>query len=73
MKSFTTAAYLQDWNGNNHPLGERDHPVRYVSWYAAMAYAVVGRQTPTDRSGMGESRTRWIGQKAVSVGQWHII
>ena len=41
--------YLQDWNGNNHPLGERDHPVRYVSWYAAMAYAVwVDKRLPTE-------------------------
>ena len=37
---FHDGSYLKDWNGNNYPLGEREHPVRYVSWYAAMAYAV---------------------------------
>ncbi|MCY3551575.1 MAG: formylglycine-generating enzyme family protein [Candidatus Poribacteria bacterium] len=46
---FRDANYLQDWNGNNFPLGERDHPVRYVSWYAAMAYAVwVDKRLPTE-------------------------
>ncbi|MXY27086.1 formylglycine-generating enzyme family protein [Candidatus Poribacteria bacterium] len=28
---FADGNYLNDWNGNNHPLGESDHPVRYVS------------------------------------------
>lgn len=46
---FADDNYLADWNGNNHPLGERDHPVRYVSWYAAMAYAVwVDKRLPTE-------------------------
>ena len=31
--------YLKHWNGNNYPIGKGDHPVIYVSWYAAMAYA----------------------------------
>ena len=48
-EKFRDANYLQDWNGNNFPLGERDHPVRYVSWYAAMAYAVwVDKRLPTE-------------------------
>ena len=46
---FRDGNYLLDWNGNNYPLGERDHPVRYVSWYAAMAYAVwVDKRLPTE-------------------------
>ena len=46
---FADDNYLQDWNGNNFPLGRRDHPVRYVSWYAAMAYAVwVDKRLPTE-------------------------
>ena len=46
---FADDNYLNDWNGNNYPRGESDHPVRYVSWYAAMAYAVwVDKRLPTE-------------------------
>ena len=46
---FADDNYLSDWNGNNHPLGESDHPVRYVSWYAAVAYAIwVDKRLPTE-------------------------
>jgi formylglycine-generating enzyme required for sulfatase activity len=31
--------YLHNWNGNNPPAGEWNHPVTHVSWYAAKAYA----------------------------------
>ncbi len=48
-EKFHDGNYLQDWNGNNFPLGEREHPVRYVSWYAAMAYAVwLDKRLPTE-------------------------
>ena len=30
--------YLKHWDGNNYPQGKENHPVVYVSWYAAMAY-----------------------------------
>ena len=36
---FANASYLKLWNGNNYPNGKGNHPVVYVSWYAAMAYA----------------------------------
>ena len=46
---FHSGVYLQDWIGNNYPEEEGDHPVRYVSWYAAMAYAVwVDKRPPTE-------------------------
>ncbi len=48
-EKFHDGVYLSDWNGNNFPNGERDHPVRYVSWYAAMAYAVwIDKRLPTE-------------------------
>ena len=41
--------YLKHWNGNNYPIGKGDHPVVYVSWYAAMAYAEWnGKRLPTE-------------------------
>jgi len=41
--------YLKDWNGMNYPSGKAEHPVVYVSWYAAAAYAQwVGAKLPTE-------------------------
>ncbi|HTX72385.1 MAG TPA: SUMF1/EgtB/PvdO family nonheme iron enzyme [Rectinemataceae bacterium] len=31
--------YLSDWNGDDYPEGKDEHPVAYVSFYAAQAYA----------------------------------
>lgn len=41
--------YLVNWNRNNYPDGKNNHPVTYVSWYAAMAYAKwMGKRLPTE-------------------------
>ena len=37
--AFHIGSYLLSWNGNDYPDGKANHPVVYVSWYAAMAYA----------------------------------
>lgn len=41
--------YLSNWNGNDYPIDEGDHPVVYVSWYASVAYAQwLDKRLPTE-------------------------
>ena len=46
---FHDGDYLKYWNGNNYPSEKGNHPVTWVSWYAAMAYAKwTGKRLPTE-------------------------
>ncbi|MCG9126517.1 formylglycine-generating enzyme family protein [Candidatus Poribacteria bacterium] len=59
--------YLKHWHENTYPDDKADHPVTWVSWYAAMAYAQwIGKRLPTEaewekatRGGISDQKYPW--------------
>ncbi len=66
-RKYHDGDYLKNWTRNNFPSGEDDHPVTWVSWYAAMAYAQwTGKRLPTEaewekaaRGGLADNKYPW--------------